>query len=225
MMCATAQYCECILAKKEKYSVLLTQHRKWTRKKNQALLECFFPYSKGLAFQDLKINSVPHNMRQFFELCCYSKCGMIKCSTGSSFLGKQMDFQGTLLCSLRATTERKLWEVLDIAYFIFIYSSQTEIKFTQFMFFVSMDSKHFSTTLTHLRLFLQLNLVNEKAQLLASLFTFGFFSTNCYWNHSNLVDHFTCLKILFPRGYYSNGNGVRNSSLWSISRKKGHKKR
>lgn len=41
--------------KKREYSLLWTQHRKKERKKNQAMLECFFPYSKDLAFQGLKI--------------------------------------------------------------------------------------------------------------------------------------------------------------------------
>lgn len=80
--------------------MLWTQHRKQGRWKNQALLECFFSYSKDLAFQGLKINSVLSmscNTRQLLQPCCYSKCCMMKCSTEPSLLGKQVDFQYTLL--------------------------------------------------------------------------------------------------------------------------------
>lgn len=119
------------LAKKGKYLMLWTQRRKQGRKKVNPFLKCFFPYSKDLDFQGFKINSVLNmscNMKQQWQPCCYFKCCVMKCSTGPSFLRKQMDFQGTLLYWLRATTERKLWEMLDISYLIFIYSSQIEMK-------------------------------------------------------------------------------------------------
>lgn len=119
-----------------------------------------------------------------------------------TFISKKADgFSGYTAILTQSYNRKKTlgnaWHfIFDIHIFIPNWD-ESHLSGIQLMFLVSMDSKHFSTTLTHLLLFLQLNLLNkteshEKTQLLGSIFIYLYlvFSTKHYWNASNLVDHF-----------------------------------
>lgn len=139
----------------------------WEKRNSKPCLS-FCLFQRTSAFQGVKLKSalsISCNMQHLWQTCCCStsECCMMKCFTGPSILGRQVDFQGTLLYWLRPTIGRKAmrnaWHfIFHIHIFIPAWDGNHHFG-SQFLlgFLVSVDSKHFPVILICLVLFLQMD--------------------------------------------------------------------